>query len=304
MAKTKTASTQFIHALDVNGLRGRMAHLPAAGSKHAEILFLYGRHSSLEYWWNLLALLSQYGTVTAPDLPGFGGMTSFATIGRKVTLNNYADYLAALVKLRFRRKQIIIVGEGFGFIVATRMLQRYPVLAARVAKMINVNAPMHSSDERPLSRVRRNGQVVISRLLGWRLMAWLVRCVCLNHWMLQRLLLQSKRMLEITDTEHLEQALSSEIDLWRRNDLATWARTSAELRDLDNCAQRVAVPVWYVGLKNDARIDAHRLEQHLHVTFPRVTMAMSRLAWPFPLCPLTYAQAEALLPARLRRILK
>src|SRR5205085_11669969 len=90
----------YIVPLNINGLEGRVMHLPAPKTKKAgqrEILFVYGLHSSLERWWGLTQVLNRYGAVTMPDLPGFGGMDSFYTIGKKPTLDNMADYLAAFV---------------------------------------------------------------------------------------------------------------------------------------------------------------------------------------------------------------
>ena len=75
----------------------------------------------LERWWGLVQNFNEYGAVTMPDLPGFGGMDSFYTIGRRPTIDAFADYLAAFIKLRYKRKRITIVGISFGFLVATRM---------------------------------------------------------------------------------------------------------------------------------------------------------------------------------------
>ena len=85
---------------------------------------LYGHHSSLERVYGLAEDMSQYGNVTIPDYPGFGGMDSFYKIGMKPTLDNLADYLATFVKLRYRGKKVTIVGMSLGFVIATRMLQR------------------------------------------------------------------------------------------------------------------------------------------------------------------------------------
>src|SRR3954468_11091969 len=123
MATKKSKNpADYIVPLNINGLDGRMLKLPAPATKQAqgrEILFVYGHHSSLERWWGLVQVLNRYGAVTMPDMPGFGGMDSFYKIGRKPTIDNMADYLAAFIKLRYKRKKIVIVGMSFGFAVAT-----------------------------------------------------------------------------------------------------------------------------------------------------------------------------------------
>src|SRR3954470_17459407 len=131
----------YIVPLNINRLDGRMLRLPAKSARQAknrEILFVYGLHSSLERWWGLTQVLSRYGNVTMPDLPGFGGMDSFYKIGKKPTLDNMADYLAAFIKLRYKNKKLIIAGMSFGFVIATRLLQRYPELTKKVALLVSI----------------------------------------------------------------------------------------------------------------------------------------------------------------------
>ena len=87
-------------ALNMNGLRGRMLSLPAKKNKKREIMLVYGHHSSLERMYGLAEVLNDYGSVTLPDLPGFGGMDSFYKIHEKPDMDTMADYLATFVKMR------------------------------------------------------------------------------------------------------------------------------------------------------------------------------------------------------------
>jgi pimeloyl-ACP methyl ester carboxylesterase len=176
--------------LNMNGLKGRMIYLPTSSRKTTEILVVYGQHSSLERWWGLLQYLHHYGNVTAPDLPGFGGMQSFYTIDQRPTLDNFADYLAAFIKLRYKRKRLVIIGMSFGFVVVTRMLQRYPELVKKVDVVTSLAGYMHYSDFRfTLNKLRRLR--VISLVLSWRILAILFRHTCLTpfalRWALTRI---------------------------------------------------------------------------------------------------------------------
>src|ERR1022692_3254958 len=107
--KITSNPADYIVPLNINKLEGRMLYAPSINSHSRNILLVYGHHAMLERWWSFVENLNEYGSVTMPDLPGFGGMDSFYKIGRKPTLDNYADYLAAFIKLRFRRKRITIV---------------------------------------------------------------------------------------------------------------------------------------------------------------------------------------------------
>src|ERR1019366_5253595 len=124
-AKRPENLNECIFPLNMNGLQGRMLKAPSK-SKSREILMVYGHHVTLERWFGLAEELLRYGGVTMPDLPGFGGMESLHKIGEKPSLDIYADYLASFIKLRYKQRRLTIVAEGFGFLAATRMLQRFP----------------------------------------------------------------------------------------------------------------------------------------------------------------------------------
>ena len=81
MGKAEPKPEDYIVPLNMNGLNGRMMHMPAPKGRKREILVLYGHHSSLERWFGLAQVINRYGAVTMPDWPGFGGMDSFYKIG-------------------------------------------------------------------------------------------------------------------------------------------------------------------------------------------------------------------------------
>src|SRR5665213_5982 len=124
MPKKRTQlSSDYVTPIYMNRLQGRMLYVPSNNHKGREFLIVHDRLNSLEDWWELVRVLNRFGAVTKTDLPGFGGMQSFYHIKEKPSINRLADYLAAFVKLRYRRKQLTIVGVGFGFVIVTRMLQ-------------------------------------------------------------------------------------------------------------------------------------------------------------------------------------
>ena len=61
-----------------------MMYVPGPKNRDRNILLIYGHHAMLERWWGLVENLNLYGTVTMPDMPGFGGMDSFSKIGQKI----------------------------------------------------------------------------------------------------------------------------------------------------------------------------------------------------------------------------
>ncbi len=127
----------YILPLNINGLQGRMLRLPSTGRKKREIMYIYGHHSSLERNFGVAEYLNKYGSVTVPDLPGFGGMDSFYKISKEPTLDNMADYLASFIKLRYKKQKFTLTGLSLGFMIITRMLQRYPEIAKQVDVLVS-----------------------------------------------------------------------------------------------------------------------------------------------------------------------
>jgi pimeloyl-ACP methyl ester carboxylesterase len=170
MHQNITEAANHIVPLNINGLEGRMLQLPARkhGSKR-EILIIYGHHSTLERWWGFAQCFNRSGAVTMPDLPGFGGMESLYKIDKKPDLDTMADYMASFVKWRYRRKRFTIIGLSFGFLVATRMLQRYPELAKRVDILISAVGFSHH-DDFLFSKTQRQLFTQFSKLLTHRSM--------------------------------------------------------------------------------------------------------------------------------------
>lgn len=307
--KVAKSPVDHIEPLNINGLEGRMLRLPPPKTKKAsqrEILFVYGSHSSLERWWGLAQVLNRYGALTVPDLPGFGGMDSFYTIGKKPTLDNMADYLAAFIKLRYRRKKVMIVGLSYGFTVATRMLQRYPELTKKVTLLVSLVGFAHK-DDFTFSKPRYYTYLYGTRLLTYRAPAMLFRAIALHPWVLRsfygRTHNAKKKFALATDEDMVAQIKEVEVGLWRDNDVRTWGYTTQEFLTFDNCQVKVDLPVWHVGAQNDHFFDNKIVEQHLRVIFKRFNSATFDLAAHAPSVLATEEDAAALIPVKLRRFL-
>lgn len=282
-----------------------MLHVPAKANGQREILFIYGHHSTLERWWGLVEVLNEYGTVTMPDLPGFGGMDSFYEVGQEPSIDAMADYLAAFIKWRYkRRKKVTIVGMSFGFVAVTRMLQRYPELVGKVDMLISLVGFAHK-DDFILSKQR----IFLYRLGSWVLShkfpSVIFRYVALNKFALRLFYAKTnnakKKFALAVDKDDFKRLMDMEITLWHKNDVRTQMYTSHEFFQLDNCKVPVDLPVWHVTTKNDHFFDHAVVEQHMRVIFTDFyeaeTVAMSH-------APSVIADAEMaapLVPAKLRK---
>jgi pimeloyl-ACP methyl ester carboxylesterase len=310
--KTQTAdpnSADYIQPLNMNGLIGRMLRLPAARpGMSREILVVYGHHAKLERWWGLLQNFNVYGNVTMPDLPGFGGMDSFYKIGQKPTLDNLADYLASFIKLRYKRRRIVIVGISFGFVVATRMLQRYPELAKKVDVVISSVGFAHQ-DDFMFSRARMLFYRAAARTILLPGVTGLFKVVGTSPFMLRYAYTHThnaRHKFEAAAADGLDMfnaVLDTEIDLWRINDLKTHMFTTREFLHLDNCKQQVDVPVWHVATKGDYYFNNRIVEQHLRVIFSDYKGMDLDLQTHAPSVVATKKEAAAFIPPKLRRLL-
>ncbi|CAN5368647.1 hypothetical protein BH09PAT4_BH09PAT4_05540 [soil metagenome] len=304
---TQQTPADYIEPLNMNGLQGRMLHLPAPRPGAPEILFVYGHHSSLERWWGVAQFLNRYAAVTMPDLPGFGGMDSFYSIGKTGSIDNLADYLAAFIKLRYKRKKVIVVGMSLGFVVATRMLQRCPELTKNVEMLVSFAGFAHQ-DDFTFTRPRRLFYTYASRIFTHRLPAAFFRYVLLHPRILRTVYTKThnaKEKFEGVVDEELEELVQFEIGLWHSNEVRTYMQTTTEFLRLDNCKVRVEIPVYHLGVKGDRYFDNDIVEQHFRVIFSDYhLLSMLDLTNHAPSVIADEKAASVFIPPKLRRMLR
>jgi pimeloyl-ACP methyl ester carboxylesterase len=301
----KTDMDKHIQPLVMNGLNGRMLYMPPKGTRKREILLIYGQHASIERMYSLAEELRKYGTVTLPDLPGFGGMEPFYKIGERPDIDTMADYLAAFVKLRFKRKRITIMGISYGFIVATRMLQRYPELARKVDLVISIVGLAHYEDfmfkPKQLRLLRAS-----TRLFSFRLAAWFVKNVLLRAPLIRATyLMVADRHAKFKDADHAERErrIKFEIVLWKCNDIRTYMETINGMLFLNLCTKTVKLPVHHVSVDGDQYFDNYKVEQHMRVIFTDFKLYPAKLGAHMPTIVATSKEIAPLIPPGLRYLL-
>ncbi len=303
--KKKNPLDKFVEPLNMDGLRGRMLFMPAPPKKKRHILLVYGHHCSLERMFGLAEYLNKYGSVTMPDLPGFGGMDTFYSIGEKPTLDNMADYLAAFVKLRYKRRRITIAGMSFGFLVVTRMLQRHPDLNDRVDLLVSIVGFAHHEDfkfKRHNFLGLKLGSIIFSR-------KWPARFV--HHVLLRATIIRlaykvvekQHSKLQDADAPEIRKRVNFEIGLWQCNDVQTYMATGGEMLKVDLCGDRVKAHVYHIAVENDRYFDNNVVEQHLNVIFDKVTMVPTVMPAHAPSVIAGADEAAVFIPSKIRRVL-
>lgn len=307
MKADKTAA-DYIEPLHINGMKGRMLYIPAQRKNSREILVIYGHHSSLERWWGLVQNFSDFGAVTMPDLPGFGGMDSFHKIGKHATLDNYADYMAAFIKMRYRRKKVSIVGISFGFLVATRMLQRYPELTSKVEVLVSAMGFMHR-DNFKFTTARYNFYRYSAEVISLWPFPFIFRHVMLRPRVLRKLYARTNnakhKFKQVEgDEAALKAMMDMEIELWHNNDVRSYMQTTTQLLSVNNCEEKVDLPVWHIFTPNDNYFDNDIVEQQMRVVFTDFVPIPLSAKSHSPSVIATKKEAAQFIPPLLRKMLR
>lgn len=306
MSRKAKKTADFIVPLCINGLNGRMLRLPAKKLKQREVLLVYGHHASLERFIGMAEALNDFGGVTMPDMPGFGGMDSFYKIGEKPSLDNFADYLAAFIKLRYRSRRFTVIAVSFGFTIVTRMLQKHPDMAKKVDLLVSIIG-FTRHDEFTFSRPRYWSYRLAAGVFRRRLPATFFRNIILHPAIISSFYSRThnakRKFAQLTPEEH-KAAADFETRLWRANDLRTHMDTSVTMLTVDNCQLKVDLPVWHVSVKDDNYFDTHIVEQHMRVIFTDYNEIPIKLTSHSLVALTDKKQAKSLLPARLRALLR
>jgi len=306
MPKGSKQPEDYIVPLNINGLEGRMLRLPAKRPGQREILFIYGQHSSLERWWGLALEMNKYGALTMPDIPGFGGMTSLYKIGQDASIDNLADYLAAFIKLKYRNKRITILAMSLGFVVATRMLQRYPELTKKVELMASIVGFGHR-DDFVFSKKRRFMYRCITAVFSLRLPAAFFQATFLQPFYLRRAYKHSrfaKEKLASLSGDEFKRTMDTEVVLWRINDIRTQMKTNNEMFKLDNTKVMVNTPLFHVASKKDRYFNHVRVEEHLRRIYSDFTIAYTKDPNHAPTIIADAKAAAPFIPDELRKVLR
>lgn len=304
-SKSKKVMADKIQPLLMNGLAGRTLRMPARNSKNREMLVISGQHTSIERMEALAHELARYGTVTVPDLPGFGGMEPLYKIGIKPDLDVMADYLASYVKLKYNRKRLTIIGISYGFNVVTRMLQKYPELVKKVDVLVSIVGFVHHEDFRFKAenlRLMRAG----TKLFSFRATAWIAKNIFLRGPIIRATYkLVADKHAKFKDADEAERArrIKFEIHLWKCNDIRTYMHTINGMLFLDLCTTRVKLPVYHVSVDGDQYFDNYKVEQHMRVIYEDYVEFKAILGAHMPTIVASSKEIAPLIPAGLRKVL-
>lgn len=257
--------------LSINGMDGRMLYLKSPQPTDKEILLIYGHHASIERMAGFAQYMSRFGNVTICDLPGFGGMDSFYDINMSPDLDNYADYLASFIKIKYKNKKFSVVAMSFSFLILTRMLQKYPKITKQMDDIFSFVGFTHYQDFRLKKSYKRAIKLTAKTFSGsvsstiFRYTFLLSPVISLTYLAVSR----KHAKMSGAGFAELKRRIKAEVKLWQINDVRTRMSTILIMFSVDLCKynQRVNHKVHHIYVKNDVYVDQYMTEQHMNVIY-------------------------------------
>jgi pimeloyl-ACP methyl ester carboxylesterase len=302
------SQAEFILPLDINGLQGRMLRLPPPSPrKKREILIIPGHHTSIERLTGLTELINQFGSVTLPDLPGFGGMDPLYKIGKKATIDDLADYLASFIKVRYKNRRFTIMAISYGFAITTRMLQKYPEISKKVDILVSWVGFVHADDFR-----WKNSTIFFfkygSRFFSYRFPAYIVQNFLLKKFFIRRAYLSvENKHPKFKNTENVkdrDERINFEVVLWKINDFRTYMACNYKMFDMNLCKEHVDLPVYHVAVENDHYFDNLVVEEHMRAIYKEFNLIKTKMSAHAPTVLATKKDVEGFVPSKLRQVLR
>jgi pimeloyl-ACP methyl ester carboxylesterase len=300
----------YILPLNINGLQGRMLRMPPPKGKRREIMYIYGHHSSLERNFGVAEFLNKYGGVTVPDLPGFGGMDAFYKIGREPTLDNMADYLAAFIKLRYHKQKFSLTGLSLGFMIITRMLQKYPEINKQVDILVSFAGFVHKDDfkyKRLTYYTFRYGTWLFSKRLPAAFVKYLVfrgPLIRAGYALLEPMFIDKKNTkIRTADDDEKRRRIDFEVYLWQCNDPRTYMSIAHTMFTLNLLGHHVNHQVYHVAIEGDRYFENVRVEEHMRAIYKDFILVDAKLPAHAPSIIANAKEASPYVPLQLRRLL-
>lgn len=289
----------------MNGLRGRMLRMPAKNSTNHEILLLYGHNASIERMDTFAEIFSEFANVTLPDLPGIGGMESFYKIGEKPSIDTYADYLAAFVKLRYKRKKCTIIGVSFSVPIYVRMLQKYPELQDKFDYCVSLSGFVHKEDLK-FEKYEAWFIKFASKTLSRKGVSYLVSKIALNNFILKKIfgLNYINRKNKNQNKETVKRKAELDASIWSVNDFRTMMYTYNEMFNLDLCDLPIKTKFLNLTSEGDYYLHKNIVDQHLQIIFKNFINIESLKMLHFPKVGASIEDVNDYLPDQLLAILK
>lgn len=223
--------------------------------KKNNYLIVYGHHSNIERIYSLALFLNRYGSVTAVDLPGHAGIPAK---WKNPKFGNYADYLKECINHLYKDDdRVNIVTMSYGFILVTTLLQMYPELQPKIARVISLGS-FTSDKQLNFSWLLKNIYRITSWVLSRSMVVFLVETMILkNKWCLRWIITSSLRRSPKTkgvDRIQFNKIVDMEMNLWSGSDFETHYKTTLKMLKFSLPEEKIASSLINLYSKSDQYI--------------------------------------------------
>jgi pimeloyl-ACP methyl ester carboxylesterase len=234
-------------------------------------------------------------------------MDPFYKIGEKPSLDNMADYIAAFVKLRYKKNQrFTIVAISYGFAVVTKMLQRYPDIAKRVNLLFSFSGLTNKDDFRWKKR-----NIILLYIGAWiftnRFMAFLATKLALRAPVIKlfyRLAEAKHPKLKDANKEERNARIDFEIKLWKINDFRTWLYSATTMFRLNLSGHHVDLPVYHLSVDDDHYFNQVKVEEHMRQIYKDFMLIKTKTKAHAPTIMASAKDVAPLVPSKVRALLR
>lgn len=227
---------KYVKHINYSGLKGRIVTLPANNpSKKQDIVLIAGHHTSHERMLAFGEFLRDFGDVHMIDLPGFGGMDNFLSIGKPINYESYAEYIYTILKTQKYTDNLLVFAVSIGSEFVTRMFQMYPDSQKwfkRYVAFVGFGAAKDFNIKPFPKTVYKIIATIASSRIG-SFFAWLVFLNRLSLIPFMEIFGFFKRKMQSEDPAKKREMIKMEKYLWYVNDLRTQAITTKQMFSLD-----------------------------------------------------------------------
>ncbi|MEK9196420.1 MAG: hypothetical protein AAB914_03570, partial [Patescibacteria group bacterium] len=233
----------------------------------------------------------------------------FYDINMKPTLENYADYLASFIKIKYKDKKYTIMAMSFSFLIVTRMLQKYPNMSNNVDCIFSFVGFTHYKDfklkKRYINMIKLTAKMFSGKITSgiFRYTFLLSPIIATSYFVVSR---KHAKMSGVGFKE-LRRRIRAEIKLWHINDVRTRMKTILTMFCVDLCEynQRINHKVYHIFVSKDVYVDQYMTEQHMNVIYDDYEAIESPMNAHMPSIVATADEASQFIPdAVIERIVK
>jgi len=299
--------SDYISPMLLQGLKGRKLVMPALDEKKKDnqIMMLYGLHSSIERMQGIIENIAEEGTVTVPDIPGFGGMQSLYSIGIKPTADALSESIYHFIKEHYGNRKFKAVGMSYGFVILTHLLQNHPELKHQMTLIVSL-AGLTDRREFIVPKFKYLSWVGILKLFNGKYRSWIFKNIFLRPFILKtiyRLQAANHPKFKDADKQELNRRLDYEVYLWQANEPRTYTLATLDVLQLETPDISIDVPLLHVSIDSDQYVNHTLVLANLKKIYKNVTETQAHMPNHAPTVISSKKDAAPFIPPKARQML-